>query len=90
MKIFYSQPEGIKRWNCFRLLSVDGSKLNLPNDADIADHFGTSKGCPQPRALLSSLYDPLNQMYLDQQLAPSKPVSGNWPHATSMQQKRGI
>lgn len=72
MKIFYSQPEGIKRWHGFRLLSVDGSKLNLPNEPDIADHFGTSKGSPQPRALLSSLYDPLNQMHVDQQLAPFK------------------
>ena len=72
MKIFYNQPEGGKRWNGFRLLSVDGSKLNLPNEADIADHFGTSKGSPQPRALLSSLYDPLNQMHVDQQLAPFK------------------
>ncbi|HIJ24031.1 MAG TPA: IS4 family transposase [Gammaproteobacteria bacterium] len=72
VKIFYSQPEGIKRWNGFRLLSVDGSKLNLPNSAEIAEHFGTSKGSPQPRALLSSLYDPLNQMHVDQQLAPFK------------------
>jgi hypothetical protein len=48
-KVFYSQPEGIKRWNGFRLLSVDGSKLNLPNEPDIAEHFGTSKGGPHHR-----------------------------------------
>lgn len=66
---FYSQPEVLKQWHGHRLFAVDGSKLNLPNESSIAEHFGISGSSNQPMGLLSTLYDPLNGMVMDTRLA---------------------
>ena len=68
-QIFYSQPEVLKQWFGHRLFAVDGSKINLPNETCIAEHFGINGGSNQPMGLLSTLYDPLNGMVKDTQLA---------------------
>ncbi|WP_159084196.1 IS4 family transposase [Saccharobesus litoralis] len=67
---FYSQSD-YKKWNGFRLLSVDGSLLELPPESALYKAYG--KLNPQarlPGARLSQLYDPLNQLTLDVQESP--------------------
>jgi hypothetical protein len=61
-------------WRGFRLLAVDGSKLLLPDSADVEAAFGTIRytngqnaEClgERPYALASVLYDVLNRVALD-------------------------
>lgn len=61
-------------WNGHRLLAVDGSIINLPDHASIAQQFGTHKvGCKaqvdRSMATISICYDVLNLLTLDAQLA---------------------
>jgi len=69
---FYSGAP-YKRWPGHRLLSVDGSRLHLPNHPGIKEEFGEHlAGCdasaPVSMALISLLYDPLNLLTLDSQI----------------------
>jgi len=62
-------------WNNMRLLSVDGTRLSLPNHPSIKEEFGEHSFGPnadskRSLALASLLYDPLNLMTLDAQIAP--------------------
>lgn len=62
----YSEP---KLWNGFLLLAIDGSKAEVPNSAENRERFGKSNNqhseLGQIRALVSGMYDILNQFYLD-------------------------
>jgi hypothetical protein len=63
----------IKRWHGFRLLAIDGSKLNLPNDPKLREYFGTSgAGNISPCAQGSILYDIENDLILDARIEPMK------------------
>jgi hypothetical protein len=58
-----------------RLLSVDGTRLVLPNHPSVVEEFGQQQFGPKadsPRSLAmgSLLYDVLNQITIDAQLAP--------------------
>ena len=71
---FYSEAP-YKLWKGMRLLSVDGSRLMLPNHPSVKEEFGTHSFGPnadQPRsmALTSMLYDVLNLITIDAQIAP--------------------
>jgi hypothetical protein len=62
-------------WKQMRLLSVDGSRLVLPNHTSVVEEFG--EHCFGPNAdskrslaLVSVLYDSLNLLNLDAQIAP--------------------
>jgi hypothetical protein len=62
-------------WNNMRLLAVDGTRLVLPNHPSIIEEFGQHSFGPKADskrslALGSFLYDPLNLMTLDAQIAP--------------------
>jgi hypothetical protein len=62
-------------WCGFRLLAVDGSRLVLPNHPSVVEEFGQHQfgpnaGSPCSLALCSMLYDPLNLLTIDAQLAP--------------------
>ena len=62
-------------WNLMRLLAVDGSRLILPKHQSVIDEFGEHSFGPnadskQSLALASVLYDPINLITLDAQLAP--------------------
>jgi len=62
-------------WNNMRLLSVDGTRLALPNHPSIKEEFGEHSFGPnadskRSLAIGSFLYDPLNLMTLDAQMAP--------------------
>lgn len=69
---FY-QNEGVRRWRGWRLLAIDGSTLQLPRTIEIAQWFGVfdpekESACPMGR--VSALYDVLNRVTIDAQLAP--------------------
>lgn len=61
------------RWHDLRLLALDGSMSSVPNTPDLAAHFGVwhpQAGGVCPKARLSQLFDVLNHVTLDAQLAP--------------------
>lgn len=62
-------------WHKMRLLAVDGTRLVLPNHPTVAQEFGVHKFGPKadsPRSLAmgSLLYDALNLITIDSQIAP--------------------
>ena len=63
---FYSQAQ-YETLLGYRVLAIDGTKLNLPNTPELAKEFGVqmSKGEPQVQALVSGLYDVLNKIMVD-------------------------
>ena len=71
---FYKEAEHF-RWHGKRLLSVDGSRLILPKHQSIIDEFGSYGFGPKAdshrsMALSSMLYDTLNHLTIDAQIAP--------------------
>lgn len=70
---FYAHKKEVKLWKGFRLLSVDGSRLTLPDTKELRKIYGEAKnsekqGTAQGR--LSVLYDVLNGYVIDGVLAP--------------------
>jgi hypothetical protein len=62
-------------WHGMRTLAVDGTRLVLPNHPSIVEEFGQQQfgpyaDCPRSLAIGSMLYDVLNLITLDAQLAP--------------------
>ena len=58
-------------YNGYRLLAVDGSRLNLPYHKESLEEFGVQKNCDnQIQALSSCLYDVLNGIVVDAIIAP--------------------
>ena len=69
---FYSDAP-YRKWNDHRLLSVDGSRLHLPNHESVKKEFGEylvgrNGDTPISMALISLLYDPLNLLTVDSQI----------------------
>ncbi|NOY97076.1 MAG: IS4 family transposase [Chlorobi bacterium] len=64
-------------WNNFRLLAVDGTRIMLPNHPTVREEFGECPFGPnadskRSMAIGSMLYDVLNQITIEAQLAPYK------------------
>lgn len=62
-------------WYGMKLLAVDGSRLMLPNHKSIKEefgehHFGPNADSQRSMAMCSLLYDPLNHVSIDSQIAP--------------------
>lgn len=74
IKEFYTNNEdSIKKWKGFRLLSVDGSRITLPNTEELRFIYGVAKNSNGPgtaQGRLSVLYDVLNGYLIDGLLAP--------------------
>lgn len=71
---FYEGAEYYE-WHNMRLLAVDGTRLVLPNHPSVAEEFGVHRfgtKADNPRSLATSslLYDPLNLITIDSQIAP--------------------
>lgn len=71
---FYSEAPYLV-WNKMRLLSVDGTRLVLPNHKSVKEEFGEHSFGPKADskrslAMGSFLYDPINMLTLDAQIAP--------------------
>lgn len=71
---FYSDNElGVKLWNGFRLLAVDGSRLTLPYTEELKSIYGQTKNQNESgvvQARLSVLYDVINHYVIDGILSP--------------------
>lgn len=71
---FYTDNDAsIKLWKGFRLLSVDGSRMTLPNTKELKNEYGETKNQNKTgvvQARVSVLYDVLNKYVLDGILTP--------------------
>lgn len=71
---FYTDnEENIQLWRGFRLLSVDGSRLTLPNTKELQNEFGIARNqtdSPVTQGRISVLYDVLNNFVIDSILSP--------------------
>jgi hypothetical protein len=73
-KTFYQEAE-YYTYHGMRVLAIDGTRLVLPNHPSIKEefgehHFGPNADSPRSLALGSMLYDVMNQITIDAQLAP--------------------
>jgi Transposase DDE domain len=73
-KTFYNEAPYLV-WNHMRLLSIDGTRLVLPNHKSVVKEFGEHSFGPnadskRSLALASFLYDSLNLITLDAQISP--------------------
>jgi len=71
---FYDEAEYYV-WHQMRLLAVDGTRMVLPNHPSVIEEFGVHKFGPKAEsarslAMGSLLYDPLNMLTIDSQIAP--------------------
>jgi hypothetical protein len=70
---FYTNNElGVKLWNGFRVLAVDGSSVTLPFTKELKKIYGLTKNQTNTgvvQARVSVLYDVLNKYVLDSQLS---------------------
>jgi hypothetical protein len=62
-------------WYGMRVLAIDGSRLLLPNHKTIKEefgehHFGPKANSPRSLAMVSMLYDVLNHLTIDAEIAP--------------------
>lgn len=69
-------------WHGMRTLAVDGTRLVLPNHPSVIEEFGQHKfgpnaDSPRSLALASQLYDVLNQITIDAQIAPYSESEGD-------------
>ena len=67
------EDESYHQWQGHRLLGIDGSKVALPNEANILKEFGgwnvnQHREKPEPVAMVSVMYDLLNKIALDSQI----------------------
>lgn len=77
---FYDQAE-YYQWNGMRTLAVDGTRLVLPNHPSVVKEFGQHNFGPKADserslAMASMLYDVLNQVTIDAQIAPYSSSEG--------------
>lgn len=74
IKEFYTDNEAsVKLWNGYRLLSVDGSRMTLPNTKELAKEYGENRNQNKTtvvQARVSVLYDVLNKYVIDGILSP--------------------
>ena len=69
---FYSEFKP-KTYKGYRLCAVDGTKINLPYNEKSKTEFGIQEGTGSTiQALGSCLYDVLNEIIIDAQIAPCK------------------
>ena len=78
---FYQEAE-YHVWHNMRTLAVDGTRLVLPNHPSIKEEFGEhsfgpNADSPRSMALASMLYDVLNQITVDSQIAPYSDSEGD-------------
>jgi hypothetical protein len=73
-QVAYFYEQGcVATWQGLRLLAIDGSMSELPNESAIAEHFGVwhpAAGGVCPKARLSQLFDVLNHITVDAVIAP--------------------
>ena len=71
MKSFYESEDEVKLWHGYLVLAIDGSKAEIPNSEENRRTYGTlgNMYCEGPaRALISGLFDVLNDFFIDLQI----------------------
>jgi len=71
---FYEHYEA-KKWHGYRLLAIDGSMADLPNTAELRDHFGywqPAAGGQCAKARVSQLFDVLNKVTVEALIMPKE------------------
>ena len=59
------------KWHGYRIYAIDGSKISLPADKELREHFGAlGKDKTAPTAQGSILYDVLNDIVVDAAIEP--------------------
>lgn len=83
---FYTHAD-FQTYEGFRVLAIDGTKLNLPNTAELEEAFGAQATCgaSQVQALVSGLYDIQNKVMVD--VCISSCFSSERTHAAEMIQR---
>jgi hypothetical protein len=69
---FYEHFEPLK-WFGLRLLAIDGSMVDLPNNLAMSEHFGVwhpHAGGTCPKARISQMFDVLNKISVDAVISP--------------------
>ena len=69
----YENQGGLKTWKGMRLLAVDGSTATVPDEGEVAEHFGVwnvKDGPPCPKARVSQLFDVQNHITIDALIRP--------------------
>eukprot|EP01008_Symbiontida_sp_HLA12_P002632 NODE_56_length_1541_cov_18.383639_g53_i0.p1 GENE.NODE_56_length_1541_cov_18.383639_g53_i0~~NODE_56_length_1541_cov_18.383639_g53_i0.p1 ORF type:complete len:479 (+),score=104.28 NODE_56_length_1541_cov_18.383639_g53_i0:37-1473(+) len=70
---FFYENMSPETWRGFNLLAIDGSTLALPDEKEIADHFGVlkpAKGKPRPMARISQMFDVINKNTIHAVISP--------------------
>jgi hypothetical protein len=70
---FEEQHGDLHRFRGFRILAMDGTRIDLPECAELRNHFGTAKnafGLQQPQARMVMLQFPFTRMPYRYELAP--------------------
>lgn len=80
---FYNRAE-YNTFEGYRILAIDGTRLNLPNTIELENEFGvqTSQGASQVQALVSGLYDIQNKVMVDTRISSCK--SSERDHAADL------
>jgi hypothetical protein len=65
-----SMEETIKnsneKWNGYRIFAIDGTKIALPDDEKLLEHFGeTGRNATSPTTQASAMFDVLNDTIVD-------------------------
>ena len=71
MGLFYSSENEVRLWNGYLVIAVDGSKVEVPNSAENRETYGThgnEHGEGPARAMMSGLFDVLNDFFIDLQI----------------------
>jgi hypothetical protein len=72
---FFYRHFPCRKWQMFRILTIDGSTVKVPRTKQIADHFGAwnpAKGEACPVARISHLFDALNGIVVDALIRPKE------------------
>lgn len=70
---FYNTANSISSSGIRRILAVDGSRLGLPDNKEIAEEFGRANKQPdaKPLGIVSALFDVVNKVVLDSSINPA-------------------
>ena len=73
-RYFYDNFE-TENWKGFNLVGVDGSTGRVPDEEDVAEHFGQmhpKQGKPVPIARISQMFDVINGITIDAIISPKE------------------
>jgi DDE family transposase len=70
---FYHRSPSTSKTGIRRILAVDGSRLELPNNTEVVEAFGRANKQPdaKPLGIVSALFDVVNKVVLDSSINPA-------------------